>query len=151
MLVKFTPSPEHIKEHVMGYAITVTVEAPFAPTLEATRQALADQGFGVLTEIDLAATLKTKLDVDLPAHVILGACRPPLAYEAVQAEPSIGLLLPCNVVVRAVDEQATVVEAMDPAVMVTMTGNDALAGVAADAGARLTAALSALAKPTTTA
>ena len=128
----------------MSYAISVTVEAPFDQTLEATRNALSDQGFGILTEIDLAATLKTKLDVDLPAHVILGACRPPLAYEAIQAEPSIGLLLPCNVVVRAVDDDTTLVEAMDPAVMVTMTGNDGLAGVAADASTRLTAALTAL-------
>ncbi|KRE63363.1 DUF302 domain-containing protein [Nostocoides sp. Soil756] len=128
----------------MSYALSTTVDRPFAPTLEATRSALADQGFGVLTEIDLAATLKTKLDVDVPAQVILGACRPPLAHAALQAEPSIGLLLPCNVVVRSVDADRTLVEAMDPEVMVTMTGNDALAAVAADARARLTAALDAL-------
>lgn len=128
----------------MSYALSTTVDRPFAPTLEATRSALADQGFGVLTEIDLAATLKTKLDVDVPAQVILGACRPPLAHAALQAEPSIGLLLPCNVVVRSVDADRTLVEAMDPEVMVTMTGNDALAEVAADARARLTAALDSL-------
>ena len=78
----------------MSYALTATVNHPFDATLEATRAALADQGFGVLTEIDLAATLKAKIDADIPAQVILGACRPPLAYAAVQAEPSIGLLLP---------------------------------------------------------
>jgi uncharacterized protein (DUF302 family) len=128
----------------MSYALSTTVDRPFAPTLEATRSALADHGFGVLTEIDLAATLKTKLDVDVPAQVILGACRPPLAHAALQAEPSIGLLLPCNVVVRSVDADRTLVEAMDPEVMVTMTGNDALAEVAADARARLTAALDSL-------
>ncbi|MEP6630318.1 MAG: DUF302 domain-containing protein [Lapillicoccus sp.] len=128
----------------MGYALSTTVQSPFAPTLEATRAALGDQGFGVLTEIDLAATLKAKLDADIPAQVILGACRPPLAHAALQAEPSIGLLLPCNVVVRALDEGTTLVEAMDPAVMVTMTGNQALADVAADARARLSAALAAL-------
>ena len=128
----------------MSYALSTTVNQPFAPTLEATRSALADQGFGVLTEIDLTATLKAKLDGDIPAQVILGACRPPLAYAAVQAEPSIGLLLPCNVVVRAIDDTTTVVEAMDPEVMVTLTGNEKLAPVAADARERLTAALAAL-------
>ncbi|SDP62735.1 Uncharacterized conserved protein, DUF302 family [Pedococcus dokdonensis] len=128
----------------MSYALSATVDQPFGPTLEAARSALADQGFGVLTEIDLAATLKAKLDVDIPAQVILGACRPPLAYAAVQAEPSIGLLLPCNVVVRAIDDTTTLVEAMDPKVMVTMTRNENLIDVAADARERLTAALTAL-------
>ncbi|GAA2733591.1 DUF302 domain-containing protein [Pedococcus aerophilus] len=128
----------------MSYALTATVNQPFAPTLEATRAALADQGFGVLTEIDLAATLKAKLDADIPAQVILGACRPPLAYAAVQAEPSIGLLLPCNVVVRAVDDTTTLVEAMDPEVMVTMTRNESLTDVAADARERLIGALDSL-------
>ena len=128
----------------MGYALSSTVNQPFGQTLEATRAALAEQGFGVLTEIDLAATLKTKLDVDIDPQVILGACRPPLAYAAVQAESSIGLLLPCNVVVRALGEDTTVVEAMDPKVMVTLTGNENLAGIAADARERLTAALAAL-------
>lgn len=112
--------------------------------MAATREALGEQGFGVLSEIDLRATLKHKLDVDVPPQVILGACRPPSAYAALQAEPSIGLLLPCNVVVRSVGEGATVVEAMDPAVMVSVTGNAALEEVAADAAARLRAALDSL-------
>jgi uncharacterized protein (DUF302 family) len=128
----------------VGYALSTAISRPFADTLEATRTALADQGFGVLTEIDLAATLKAKIDADIPAQVILGACRPPLAYAAVQAEPSIGLLLPCNVVVRAVDDNTTLVEAMDPAVMLTVTRNEKLTDVAADARERLTAALAAL-------
>lgn len=128
----------------MGYALSTTVDQPFDQTLEAARAALAEQGFGVLTEIDLKATLKTKLDVDIAPQVILGACRPPLAHAAVLAEPSIGLLLPCNVVVRAVDEGRTLVEAMDPAVMVTVTGNENLTEVAADARYRLTAALDSL-------
>jgi len=128
----------------MGYALSATVHQSFAATLEATRSALADQGFGVLSEIDLAATLKAKIGADIPAQVILGACRPPLAYAAVQAEPSIGLLLPCNVVVRAVDADTTLVEAMDPAIMVEVTGNATLADVATDAGQRLTAALATL-------
>jgi len=80
----------------------------------------------------------------MPAQVILGACRPPLAYAALQVEPSIGLLLPCNVVVRALDATTTVVEAMDPRLMVSITGNDVLAPVAADARTRLAAALSSL-------
>lgn len=128
----------------MSYALSTTVLRPYAEVVEATRSALSDQGFGVLTEIDLAATLKAKIDADIAPQVILGACRPPLAHAAVQAEPSVGLLLPCNVVVRAVDEGSTLVEAMDPAIMVTLTGNPALEDVAADARTRLTAALDAL-------
>ena len=128
----------------MGYALAVTVERPFVPTLEAVRAALGEQGFGVLTEIDLAATLKAKIGADIPPQVILGACRPPLAHAALQAEPSIGLLLPCNVVVRAVDDTTTLVEAMDPEVMVALTRNDGLVEVAQDAGRRLSAALASL-------
>ncbi len=125
-------------------AIGTTVDQPFEATLEATRQALEGQGFGVLTEIDLAATLKDKIDADIAPQVILGACRPPLAHAAVQVEPSIGMLLPCNVVVRALDDGATRVEAMDPDVMVTLTRNDGLAEVAADARERLAQALGSL-------
>ena len=128
----------------MSYALTTTVPRSFADTLDATRLALTDQGFGVLTEIDMQATMKAKLDVDIPAQVILGACRPPLAYAALQAEPSIGLLLPCNIVVRYLDDDSTIVEALDPKVMVTMTHNDALSSVADEAGRRLAAALDAL-------
>ena len=129
----------------MSYALTTTIRHPFADTLTATRASLADQGFGILTEIDIQATLKAKLDVDVPPQVILGACRPPLAHAALQAEPSVGLLLPCNVVVRALDDNTTVVEALDPKVMVSLTHNDALSPVADDAGQRLAAALDALA------
>ena len=128
----------------MSYTLTTTVRRSFAETLDATRVSLTDQGFGVLTEIDIQATLKTKLDVDIPAQVILGACRPPLAYAALQAEPSVGALLPCNVVVRYLDDETTVVEALDPKVMVTLTHNDALSLVADEAGRRLAAALDTL-------
>ena len=128
----------------MSYGITATVPMPFAEALAATREALGEQGFGVLTEIDLQATMKAKLDADIAPQVILGACRPPLAHAALQAEPSVGLLLPCNVVVRGVDEGTTVVEALDPHVMVELTGNPHLADVADEAGRRLTAALGAL-------
>ena len=128
----------------MSYALTTTVRRPFAETLEAARASLADQGFGILTEIDIQATLKAKLGVDVPPQVILGACRPPLAHAALQLEPSIGLLLPCNIVVRTLDDDTTVVEALDPKVMVSLTQNDALASVANEAGQRLAAALDAL-------
>lgn len=128
----------------MSYDLTVRTAQPFEPTVTAVREALAAQGFGVLTEIDMAGTLKTKLDVDVPAQVILGACNPPLAYRALQAEESIGLLLPCNVVVRDAGDGHTIVQALDPQVMVGLTENDALRAVADDAAARLRAALDAL-------
>ena len=127
----------------MSYALSTTVTTPYGETVEAVREALAEQGFGVLTEIDIRATLKKKLDVDVPAQVILGACRPPLAHAALQAEPSIGLLLPCNVVVRET-EDGTVVEAVDPQTMVAMTDNGDLQPVADEAKERLEKALASL-------
>ena len=128
----------------MGYALSTTVRRPFAEALAATRSALSDQGFGILTEIDLAATMKAKLDVDLPPQVILGACRPPLALAALQAEPSIGLLLPCNVVVRADGDDRSIVSALNPQVMVTIPEREDLRPVADEAGQRIRAALDAL-------
>ena len=127
----------------MSYALSTTVQAPYDDTVEAVREALGEQGFGVLTEIDIKATLKKKLDVDVPAQVILGACRPPLAHAALQAEPSIGLLLPCNVVVRETAD-GTVVEAVDPQTMVAMTDNERLQPVADEAKERLEKALASL-------
>ncbi|HZK04971.1 MAG TPA: DUF302 domain-containing protein [Actinomycetaceae bacterium] len=128
----------------MSYGITTTIDRPFDETMTAVREALASQGFGVLTEIDMAATMKKKLDVEIAPHVILGACNPPLAHRALQAEESIGLLLPCNVVVRSAGEGRTVVEALNPQMMVGVTGNEALTAVADDAAARLHTALAAL-------
>lgn len=128
----------------MSYALRTTLTQPFDATLAATREALAAQGFGVLTEIDLAATLKKKLDVDIPSQVILGACNPPSAYEALQAEESIGVLLPCNVVVRSVDSGTTIVEAIDPQTMHELTGNDAMKPMAVRVGGMLRAALDSL-------
>lgn len=126
----------------MSYALTATLDLPFGAAVDRVRTALAAQGFGVLTEIDLQATLRAKLGVEVPQHVILGACNPPLAHAALQAEPSIGLLLPCNVVVRTAGDGTTLVEAVDPQTMVALTGNAALQDVANDASRRLAAALS---------
>jgi uncharacterized protein (DUF302 family) len=128
----------------MTYTITTTVARPYDEAVSAVREALGEQGFGILAEIDLKATLKAKLDADIAPYVILGACRPPLAYEAVQADPSIGALLPCNVVVRALGDDTTIVEAVDPDVMMSMTDGGALDEVAADAKKRLVAALDSL-------
>jgi uncharacterized protein (DUF302 family) len=128
----------------MSYTLSTTLDKPYAAAVAATREALADQGFGILTEIDLAATMKAKLDVDLPPQVILGACRPALAYEAIGIDPSIAAVLPCNVVVRSTGDDTTVVEAFDPDAMMGLAGGGALESVAADAKQRLTAALAAL-------
>jgi uncharacterized protein (DUF302 family) len=127
-----------------GYTITTTLARPYDVAVEMVREALGEQGFGVLTEIDIKATLKTKLDVDVAPQVILGACRPALAHQALAAEPSIAAVLPCNVVVRALDEDTTVVEAFDPDAMMGLAHNEALSGVAAEARQRLTAALTSL-------
>ena len=128
----------------MTYALSTTVEQVYAATVTEVRDALGAQGFGVLTEIDLQATMKAKLDADIAPQVILGACRPPLAHAALTAEPSIGLLLPCNVVVRALSDTTTAVEAVDPQMMVAMTDNPALQAVSDEATTRLRAALTSL-------
>jgi uncharacterized protein (DUF302 family) len=125
------------------FTLSATLAKPYDDAVEATRAALGDQGFGILTEIDLRATLKTKLDVDVAPQVILGACRPQLAHQALGIDPAIATVLPCNVAVRALDDNTTVVEAFDPEAMTRLAG-DALAEVAADARTRLTAALRAL-------
>ena len=93
----------------------------------------------MLTEIDVQATMKAKLDADLAPYLILGACNPPLAYRALQAEDSMGLLLPCNVIIRRTDE-GTVVEAIDPMTMVSLSGNPALQPVVDEVAGRLKAA-----------
>jgi uncharacterized protein (DUF302 family) len=130
------------------YTLETTVQRPNDETVEALRADLSAAGFGILTEIDLKTTLKAKLDVDVASQVILGACRPDLAHQALQTEPSIAALLPCNVVVRAVDETTTVAEASDPDAMMSLAVHDqageTLRTVATDARRRLTAALAAL-------
>jgi uncharacterized protein (DUF302 family) len=126
------------------YALSTIVEQAYPATVTQVRDALAAQGFGVLTEIDLQATMKAKLDADIAPQVILGACRPPLAHAALTAEPSIGLLLPCNVIVRALTDTSTAVEAVDPQMMVAMTDNPALQAVSDEATTRLRTALTSL-------
>ncbi len=128
----------------MSYGIATTVNLPYDEAMAAAKDALTGVGFGVLTEIDMAATLKKKLDVDLAPYSILGCCMPSMAHQAVEAEPSIGLLLPCNVVIRALDDSSTRVEAIDTATMVELTGNPEMAPVAAQVGAKMQAALDAL-------
>lgn len=130
----------------MDIGITTTLRADFDETVAAVRVALSEQGFGILTEIDMQATLKAKIDADIERYLILGACNPTLAHEAVSTNKQLGLLLPCNVVVRSsVDEPGEViVEAMNPQLMVQVAGDDALQAVADAAGTKLRAAIAAL-------
>lgn len=125
----------------MTYTRTITLDLPVDDAVDMVKRALKEQGFGALTEIDLRATMKEKLDVDVEPYVIVGACNPELAHRALQADRSIGALLPCNVVVRA-DGNRTVVDALDPSIMSQLA--DGLDDVAADATRRIDAALEAL-------
>ena len=127
----------------MTYGMSRTMDLSFDKTVLQVREALQDQGFGVLTEIDVAATLKAKLGEDMEDYLILGACNPPLAHRALGVDRSIGLLLPCNVVVRS-STDGTVVEIADPHMLVGVTGEDALEPVATEARLRLDAVLAAL-------
>ena len=126
------------------YTIAITLDRPYDGTVAAVREALKSQGFGVLTEIDVRATMKAKLDVDVPAQIILGACRPELAHRALSATPSLGALLPCNVVVRAAPDGRTIVEAIDPDAMARLEHSPVVHEVATEARQRLRAALDAL-------
>ncbi|MBP1054475.1 DUF302 domain-containing protein [Rhodococcus qingshengii] len=130
----------------MQLALTTTLNTTFDDAVERTRKALSEQGFGILTEIDMKSTLKAKLDEDLEDYLILGACNPTLAHRAVGVMRGIGLLLPCNVVVRADPsaENTVIVDAMNPALMVQVTGEPRLQSVADQASTRLQAALDSL-------
>ena len=124
------------------YGIGLTVDLPFEKAVERAREELAKEGFGILTEIDVKATLKKKLDVEFRPYVILGACNPPMAHQALQAEIDIGLLLPCNVVVYQADEPGkSVVAAMDPEEALKLTGNPGIESVARDVRNKLESAL----------
>ena len=133
----------------MTYTRTITVPMSYEQALERTRAALADQGFGILTEIDVKATDHTKLGEEAAEavgdYVILGACNPVLASKALAAEPQLGVLLPCNVVVRRGNgDGQTTVEAIDPQTMVQLSGSPQVREIADDADERLRAALSAI-------
>jgi uncharacterized protein (DUF302 family) len=127
-----------------GFTLAISLPLPYDRAVAAVREALAEQGFGVLTEIDLASTIKEKLGEDIAPQVILGACRPPLAHQALQADPSVAAMLPCNVVVRSPDTTTSKVEVFDPDAMTSFSTGEAIARVAADAKQRLEATLSAL-------
>jgi uncharacterized protein (DUF302 family) len=127
----------------MDYGITIRTAIPFAEAAARVREALKAQGFGVLTEIDVQATLRDKLGEDMEDYLILGACNPPLAHRALDTDRRIGLLLPCNVVVRTAGGQ-TIIEALNPQIMADVTGQPSLKPVADEATSRIRAALDSL-------
>ena len=119
----------------------IHLELPYAETLEKVTEALKEQGFGVLTKIDVKATLKEKLDEDFRPYAILGACNPALAHKALSSDPTIGLMLPCNCTVEAKDESNSIVRILNPKVMMgvgDLSQNEVLAAVAEEASERLT-------------
>jgi uncharacterized protein (DUF302 family) len=126
------------------YALGIHAAGDYDTVVARTRAELQKEGFGVISEIDIAATLKNKIGVDVPAQVILGACNPALAHQALEAEPEIGTLLPCNVVVRQ-DGDRVAVRAMDPVAALSLTQNARVAQVANEVRDRLARALAALA------
>jgi uncharacterized protein (DUF302 family) len=119
-----------------AYTLSATTDLPFADAVARVRAALKDAGFGVLCEIDVQATLREKLGVELEPYLILGACNPPLAHRAIAAEPDLGVLLPCNVVVRREDGK-TQIAAIDPERMLSIVDNDEVVPVAAEVKSRL--------------
>lgn len=135
-----SPDQPPCSPDAMGYRRSVMLNLDFADAQVSVREALAKQGFGIVSEIDLAATLHTKLGVEIEPQVILGACNPRFALRALEAEPSIGVLLPCNVVIRGVGPQ-TLVEIQDPDVMSQLTGNVEIANLADEVGVLLDAAM----------
>src|SRR5579859_867425 len=127
----------HPQTPIRSYGFGVTIDLPYDQALERTRAALKEQGFGVLTEIDVKQTMRAKLDVDFRPYTILGACNPPLAHRALSADLGIGLLLPCNVVVYDNGDATSTVEVMDPVAALGLVGdNPIIADVAREASAR---------------
>ena len=120
-----------------NYGFSRSIEEQYSNAIDRVTAALKEQGFGVLTTIDVQATLKQKLNVDHQPYVILGACNPPLAHRALQAEPELGLLLPCNVIVYDNGDSTTTVSIVDPLQMMQVVGNPALTPIATEANARL--------------
>jgi len=127
----------------MTYVRSITLDLSYGDAVTRTREALAEQGFGVLTEIDVQSTLKDKLGQDMEPYVILGACNPQLAHQALEIDREIGALLPCNVVVREQDGGSTVL-ILDPQIMATLPGRDELQPVADEASRRMDAVLASL-------
>jgi len=127
-----------------NYAFGKTVEMSYDKAIERATEALVKEGFGVLTEIDVAATLKKKLGKEMPPHKILGACNPQFAHRALEAEPQIGALLPCNVVVRVDARGKTVVEIMDPRAVLQLVDRPEIATIAGEVRARLERVLASL-------
>ena len=119
------------------YGFKTTLSTTFDAALPQVLAALKAEGFGVLSDIDVAGAMKEKLDIDLPPYRILGACNPPLAHRALQAEPDIGLLLPCNVIVRQDADRQVTVGFLDPQLMIDLTGNAKIREVANEAAAKL--------------
>jgi uncharacterized protein (DUF302 family) len=128
----------------MDYSKTIKLNVGFAQAVPKVKEAFAAQGFGVLTEIDVQTTLKTKLGAEMEPYLIIGACNPQLAHVALDLTRDVGLLLPCNVVVRS-EGDAVIVQALDPAVITAVADNPALQPIADEAGRRIEAALSSLA------
>ncbi|MDP2309846.1 MAG: DUF302 domain-containing protein [Pseudomonadota bacterium] len=127
------------------YALTRALpDVPFADALARTRAALATEGFGVLTEIDVRATMKAKLGADVREYVILGACNPPLAFRALAVEPGTGLLIPCNVAVTADDAGGAIVAAVDPLALFGVVGKPGMEPIAVEVRERLARALAAI-------
>jgi len=119
-----------------SYTLSTTTELGFTEAADRVREELKDEGFGVLCEIDVQATLKAKLGVESEPYLILGACNPPLAHQALQTEPELGVLLPCNVVVYTRDGQ-THISAIDAERMLSIVGNDELSPIATDVRSKL--------------
>ena len=128
----------------MTYHFSKTLKASFEEAIARTTEALKEEGFGVLTEIDVKATLKEKLDVDFRNYRILGACNPPLAYRALQAEDKIGLMLPCNVIVQEIAPGEVEVAVIDPLVAMASVGNPDLKSVGQEVQAKMKAVIDSL-------